>query len=120
MPSNEGLKGGELKFKELQERYRAFMEDMKKEGTLSFKVKLLIGLAIGVVKNCEPCVRGRVLEAREAGATEEEVVEACFMAVQMDGGPSSAYTYLYVLKALGDYEKGARYADMKKAFTVGA
>lgn len=107
--SSERLEAARRKERELEERYSAFADELSKEGALSYKVKQLIALAISVVKDCEYCMRAHALHALEAGATGEEVVEACFMAVQMDGGPSLVTTREQVLKVVEDYENGTRY-----------
>lgn len=112
--SSEHLKAAQRKEAELAERFRAFSNEVEREGALSYKEKQLIALGITIVKNCETCVRNHVLHALEAGASGEEIVEACFMAVQMDGGPSLAHTREMVLKVVEDYEKGERYGHPLK------
>jgi len=105
--SSEHLEAARRKGRELEGLFRAFSGELSKEGALSYKVKQLIAIGISVVKNCEPCMRAHVSHALEAGATAEEIVEACFMAVQMDGGPSVPRIRETVLKILGDNESVA-------------
>ena len=107
--SSEFLEATEKKLMEFEERFWAFSDAASKEGVLSYKMKQLIAISISVVKNCERCVRAHALHALEAGASGEEVVEACFMAVQMDGGPSYARLREMVLKVIKDYQNGYRY-----------
>ena len=69
------------------------------EGTLSVKQKELIALAIAVAKQCEPCITLHVKKSLDAGASKEEMLEACCVAVMMTGGP--AYTHIpIVIKAI--------------------
>lgn len=70
-----------------------------KDGALTLKQKELIALAIGVAVRCEPCINLHVQKCLEAGASEEEILDAASVAVMMQGGPS--FTYLpKVLDAL--------------------
>ena len=64
------------------------------EGTLSVKQKELIALAIAVAKQCEPCIILHVKKCVDSGATREEILEACGVAVMMSGGPG--YTHIPV------------------------
>lgn len=73
----------------------------KSEGVLSTKVKELIGLALGVAEKCDWCIALHVEGCLAAGATREEILEACHPAVLMGGGPSLMYTQV-VMKALDD------------------
>ncbi len=107
--SGELFEAAEKRIIEFEERFWAFSDAASKEGVLSYKMKQLIATAIGVVKGCERCVRAHALHALEAGATGEEVVEACLMAVQMDGGPSYARLREMVLKVIKDFQNGYRY-----------
>ena len=65
-----------------------------KEGTLTVLEKELIAIAISVHQKCTPCIRLHVKKCLEAGATREQILEACGVAVMMGGGP--AYTHLAV------------------------
>ncbi|MEM0021771.1 MAG: carboxymuconolactone decarboxylase family protein [Fervidicoccaceae archaeon] len=93
--------------KENPEKVAAFMElleKVEKKGALDVKTKELIALALGIVKHCEWCISYHVHEALNAGATREEVLEAAWVAVLMDGGPGLAHL-VPVLKALNDFAK---------------
>jgi AhpD family alkylhydroperoxidase len=58
------------------------------EGALSVKHKELIALAIAVAKQCEPCIVLHVEKSLAAGASKEEMLEACGVSVVMSGGPA--------------------------------
>ena len=62
------------------------------EGALSVKQKELIALAIALAVQCEPCIILHVKKCLDAGASKEEMIDACGVALLMAGGP--AYTYL--------------------------
>ena len=101
---NERLEAAQEKVMELEARFKSFSQELSKEGALSYKVKQLTALGISVVKHCDPCMRAHAIHAFEAGASGEEIIEACFMAVQMDGGPSMSRIKETVLKIVEEYE----------------
>jgi len=69
------------------------------DGVLSRKHKELMALAIAVRITCDYCAVYHAKRCLEAGATREEIAEACSVAILMGGGPSVAYSSL-VLKAV--------------------
>ncbi len=84
--------------------FQEFMGSVKKDGALSTKFKELIGIALSIAKQCKFCVAWHVKRALEAGATREEIIEACMVAGTLGGGPALMFTN-YVLKALDDFKK---------------
>lgn len=84
--------------------WSAFSASAREDGTLAGKYKSLIGLAIGLSKRCAPCVAYHTKAAISHGATEDEVLEAAFVAVLMEGGPAQAHLGL-VLEALKEFGK---------------
>jgi AhpD family alkylhydroperoxidase len=93
---------------EIEDRFSAFGETLKKDGALPQKEKELICLAIAVVKGCIWCVRRHTAAAIDLGASYDQVIEAASMAVQMDGGPGAARLRQLALKALEEYDEGYR------------
>lgn len=73
--------------------YQAFV-DMEqrtyKDGNLSKKQKELIATGISVVINCESCMEWHIKQALDDGATEEEIIEAIEVGIEMSGGPGTA------------------------------
>lgn len=85
---------------------RAFGELHKatqRAGALDARTKELIALAIGVASKCEDCVVYHAADAKAAGATDEQIVEAVEVAVMMGGGPALLYAsrVLEVLESAG-------------------
>ena len=85
--------------------YNAFLEMERvtfADGHLPAKEKELIALGISVVINCESCIQWHTEQASKAGATEEEVLEAIEVAIEMRGGPAtvSARLALAVMEKL--------------------
>ena len=71
--------------------WRRFTAAAHDDGALSRKEKELIAIAASIVKGCERCISYHVRSATAAGATREEMIEAGFVAVIMDGGPALAH-----------------------------
>ncbi|NVM54235.1 MAG: 2-oxo acid dehydrogenase subunit E2 [Candidatus Helarchaeota archaeon] len=62
--------------------------DALQDGALSSKTKGLIALGIAVTIGCKSCMKWHLVEALEAGATDEEIAEALGVTIFMGGGPS--------------------------------
>lgn len=82
--------------------FGSFMRSAEKEGALSHKNKELISIALSIATHCKWCIAYHVKNALSAGATEDEIMETCFVAALMGGGPSLMYAQL-VVKALDDF-----------------
>lgn len=72
---------------------------------LSGKEKELICVSIATYTRCEYCIVYHVYEALKAGCTRQEILEAGMMAVAFGGGPSMAYTSIYLKASLDEFEK---------------
>lgn len=96
-------KFGEKTPKQLQ-GFHKFLMSVEGKGRVSQKYKELIALGCAVVTHCDWCIAYHVNGALEAGATEEEILEATWVAVLMGGGPALMYAQ-GVLKALEDFKK---------------
>jgi AhpD family alkylhydroperoxidase len=74
--------------------YRAFLEMERAaftDGALSKQAKELIAIGISVVVNCESCMQWHIEQAARAGASEQEVLEAVEVGIEMGGGPTTAH-----------------------------
>ena len=71
--------------------WRRFTAAAHADGAISRKHKELTAIAISLVKGCETCISYHVRSAIAAGAAKDEILEAAFVAVIMDGGPSLAH-----------------------------
>ena len=89
--------------------YKAFL-DMEKAaytaGRLDKVQKELIALGISVVINCESCMEWHLHQALLAGASEEQVLEAVGVGIEMGGGPATV-SARFALKAL-EYHSGGK------------
>lgn len=64
--------------------------DFPKGGVLSTKQKELISLGVAIGIACDYCIAIHVGKCFEAGATKEEIAEACGIAFSMGGKPALA------------------------------
>ena len=72
--------------------YKTFLELEKatySEGALSKKQKELIAIGISVVTDCESCMQWHIKQAAKSGASQQEVLEAVEVGIEMGGGPAT-------------------------------
>jgi AhpD family alkylhydroperoxidase len=86
------------------EAFSKLHHSAQRPGTLDFKTKELIALAIAVSLRCDGCIAFHTHDALQAGATREEVLEALGVAILMGGGPSVIYA-THVAEALDQFEE---------------
>lgn len=60
------------------------------DGALKKLQKELIAIGISVAINCESCMEWHIKEAMNDGATEDEIIEAIGVGIEMAGGPATA------------------------------
>jgi len=86
--------------------YKAFI-DLEREtfsdGNLKKMHKELIALGISVIINCESCMEWHINEALEAGASDQQIIEAIEVAIEMGGGPATVSSR-FALKVLEYYK----------------
>jgi len=86
--------------------YQSFLELEKntfKDNSLSKMQKELIALGISVIINCESCMEWHINEALNSGASEDQIIEALEVAIEMGGGPATVSSR-FAIKVL-DYNK---------------
>lgn len=87
-------------YKDLQEAqndmFQAFIKFnaavFEKESALSRKVKELIALGVAHTTQCPYCIEAHVKAAQKAGATEQEIAEAIFVAAALRAGGAFAHS----------------------------
>lgn len=72
--------------------YRGLMGAATREGKLSPALKELVAVAIAAARGCEDCIVFHVAEAKQHGASREELVELLAISVEMSGGPGTVYS----------------------------
>ena len=64
----------------------------QKAGHLDEKTRELIALAVAITLRCDGCITVHTAEARERGATKEEIAEALGVAVSVNAGAAVVYS----------------------------
>ena len=76
------------------EAFRAFSKSVFAEGAIPAKTKQLIAVAVAHVTQCPYCIRGHTERALRKGATQQEVMEAIWVAAEMRAGAAYAHSNL--------------------------
>ena len=103
-------------YKDLEEAQKGMFQAFKnfnseifeKESALSRKVKELIALAVAHTTQCPYCIESHVKAAKKAGAPDQEIAEAIFVAAALRAGGAFAHSTISmgVLKEMDKLEKG--------------
>lgn len=72
--------------------WRTFSKATYKEGALSEKTKQLIAIAVAHVTQCPYCIRSHTKQALRKGASQEEIMEAIWVAAEMRAGAAVAHS----------------------------
>ncbi|MHA1988845.1 MAG: carboxymuconolactone decarboxylase family protein [Promethearchaeota archaeon] len=87
--------------------YQSFLElerNTFKDNNLSKMNKELIALGISVIIDCESCMQWHINEALNSGASEDQIMEALEVAIEMGGGPATVSSR-FAIKVLDFYKK---------------
>ena len=74
--------------------FRTFSQKVFADGALPSRTKQLIAVAVAHVTQCPYCIRGHTELALNKGATEQEVIEAIWVAAEMRAGAAYAHANL--------------------------
>ena len=81
---------------EIAEAFRNFSKAVFKDGALPEKTKQLIAVAVAHVTQCPYCIHGYTAQAMRKGASEQEIMEAIWVAAEMRAGGSYAHAVLAI------------------------
>ncbi|MGH8821178.1 MAG: carboxymuconolactone decarboxylase family protein [Rhodoferax sp.] len=81
---------------EILNAFRSFSHSVFADGALPSKTKELIAIAVAHVTQCPYCIRGHTQSALKAGATEQEIMEAIWVAAEMRAGGAFAHSALAI------------------------
>jgi len=84
--------------------FMVFLRRVEEKGALDTKTKELISVALSVAAKCKWCIAFHTKNALDTGATKDEIMEACYVAILMTGGPAFMYTQ-FVLKAIEEFTR---------------
>jgi AhpD family alkylhydroperoxidase len=82
-----------------QAAFDAFGKAVFAEGSLAAKTKQIIAVAVAHVTQCPYCIRGHTKAALRAGATQQELMEAMWVAAEMRAGGAYAHAALMITEA---------------------
>lgn len=81
---------------EIHSAFRAFGQRVFADGALPEKTKQLIAVAVAHVTQCPYCIRGHTELATKKGATEQEIMEAIWVAAEMRAGAAYAHSVIAI------------------------
>lgn len=74
--------------------FQAFSQRVFADGALPSKTKELIAIAAAHVTQCPYCIRSHTKRAMAKGASEQEIMEAIWVAAEMRAGAATAHSSL--------------------------
>lgn len=74
--------------------FHAFSKAVFEDGALPAKMKQIIALAVAHVTQCPYCIKGHTRAALRSGASEQELMEAIWVAAEMRAGGAFAHSLL--------------------------
>ena len=74
--------------------FQAFSRQVFADGALSAQAKQLIAVAVAHTTQCPYCIRGHTRAALRAGADNEQIMEAIWVAAEMRAGGAYAHSAL--------------------------
>ena len=92
---------------ETSKAWREFSKQVFAPGAIDAKTKQLIAVAVAHVTQCPYCIQGHTKQAKRAGATPEELMEAIWVGAEMRAGGA----YAHSIVALDAYGEVAQPAD---------
>src|SRR5256886_13741669 len=81
---------------EIEKAFQAFSQRVFADGALPSKTKQIIAVAVAHVTQCPYCIRGHTGLALKEGATEQELMEAIWVAAEMRAGAAYAHSIIAV------------------------
>ena len=79
---------------EAEAAFREFSKRVFADGALPAKMKQLIAVAVAHTTQCPYCIRGHTRAALRAGASEQEIMEAIWVAAEMRAGGAYAHSVI--------------------------
>ncbi len=76
---------------DLAKAFSEFSNAVFKDGALNGKMKHLIAVAVAHVTQCPWCIDGYTRGAKRLGASDEEIAEAVFVAMELRAGAAFSH-----------------------------
>src|SRR3954447_22561957 len=81
---------------ETEAAFQAFSQRVFADGALPGKVKQLIAVAVAHVTQCPYCIKGHTKAALRQGASQQELMEAIWVAAEIRAGGAYAHSVLAI------------------------
>ena len=81
---------------EVHDAFQTFSQRVFAEGALPAKMKQIIAVAVAHVTQCPYCIQGHTKLALRQGATQEEIMEAIWVAAEMRAGGAYAHAAIAI------------------------
>jgi AhpD family alkylhydroperoxidase len=78
----------------IHDAFEAFSKQVFADGALDATTKQLIAVAVAHVTQCPYCIKSHTKAALRAGGTEEQLIEAIWVAAEMRAGGAYAHSTL--------------------------
>ena len=79
---------------EIEHSFREFSRRVFAAGALDTKTKQLIAVSVAHVTQCPYCIRGHTKAALGGGASQQEIMEAIWVAAEMRAGGAFAHSVI--------------------------
>lgn len=76
-------------------------------GALSTKLKHIVAVAVALVTQCPYCIRSHTRAALSEGASDEEIMEAIWVAAEMRAGAAVAHSVIALAEVQKDRSGGS-------------
>ena len=87
---------------EINDAFERFSREVFKAGALPEKTKQLIAVAVAHTTQCPYCIAGHTRLAKRRGASDEEIMEAIWVAAEMRAGGAYAHSTIALHTLAGD------------------
>ena len=81
---------------ETEAAFQQFSQKVFADGALPAKLKQIIAVAVAHVTQCPYCIKGHTKAALRHGASQEELMEAIWVAAEMRAGAAYAHSILAI------------------------
>ena len=76
--------------------FQSFSQHVFADGALPARTKELIAVAVAHVTQCPYCIRSHTRRARQKGVSEQEIMEAIWVAAEMRAGGAISHSALAI------------------------
>ena len=83
---------------ETEAAFQAFGQKVFADGALPTKMKQIIAVAVAHVTQCPYCIKGHTKAALRHGASQEELMEAIWVAAEIRAGGAYAHSVLAIVE----------------------